>query len=287
MLNSFDINSRLIEDDDIDFHVHHYFFIIFTTSSVKVLVKVCKTNSQIRDTLICQSRTKVKVVKMCLKGWNEPILKWKRTTWFKLYSLKVKRQDNSTFWKINSYILMINVEKAFWLIDLLSVLRMSEAFDLGRLETSLWGGWFSRNGFARTFKISNTPWLSSKSHRLSQFNPNCLSGRILPGVVLQRRKMKAFSQAMAQSGASRCLLHTLLSIPLLLNSWVSAGFISPGNSVSIGTSPTLRYLLVCGHLPTKPPIFSTHDIYTNEQVLRAVFVFVSTSLFCICFCHPN
>ena len=91
--------------------------------------------------------------------------------------------------------------------------------------------------------------------------------------------MKAFLQAMAQSGASRCLLHTLLSIPLLLNSWVSAGFISPGNSVSIGTSPTLRYLLTCGHLPTKPPIFSTHDIYTNEQVLRAVFVSVSASIY--------
>ena len=139
MLNSFDINSTFIEDDDIDLHVHHYFFIIFTTSTAKVLVKVCKTNSQIRDTLICQSRMKVKVVKMCLKGWNEPILKWKRTTWFKLYSLKVKRQDNSTFWKINSYILMINVEKAFWLIDLLSVLRMSEAFDLGRCWKPVFG----------------------------------------------------------------------------------------------------------------------------------------------------
>ena len=179
MLNSFDINSTFIEDDDIDLHVHHYFFIIFTTSSVKVLVKVCKTNSQIRDTLICQSRMKVKVVKMCLKGWNEPILKWKRTTWFKLYSLKVKRQDNSTFWKINSY-----SDDQCWKIFLIDRFAQRSENEWGFwpravLETSLWGGWFSRNGFARTFKISNTPWLSSKSHRLSQFNPNCLSGRIL------------------------------------------------------------------------------------------------------------
>merc|ERR1711974_167915 len=85
-----------------------------------------------------------------------------------------------------------------------------------------------------------------------------------------RRKMKANSGAMTQSGVSKCLLHTLLSSLLLLNSWVAAGFISPGNSVSIGTSPTLRYLLACRHLPTKPPIFSTHDIYTNEQVAKGL-----------------
>merc|ERR1712032_1233855 len=83
---------------------------------------------------------------------------------------------------------------------------------------------------------------------------------------VERRKMTTHSQ---------CLLHTLLPILLLLNTWVSAGFISPGNSVSIRTSPTLRFLLACGHLTTKPPIFSTHDIYTNDQVFRAISVFIS------------
>ena len=32
------------------------------------------TNSQIRDTLLCQSREKLKVVKWCQKRWNWPIL---------------------------------------------------------------------------------------------------------------------------------------------------------------------------------------------------------------------
>merc|ERR1712088_976139 len=73
---------------------------------------------------------------------------------------------------------------------------------------------------------------------------------------VERRKMTTHSQ---------CLLHTLLPILLLHNTWVSAGFISPGNSVSIRTSPTLRFLLACGHLTTKPPIF-----YTNEQVAKGL-----------------
>ena len=126
------------------------------------------------------------------------------------------------------------------------------------------------------FKVPTAPWKSSKSHRLWQFNPNRLSGRILLRVVLQRRKMNPRALT-RQSEVIKCLLHTLLAILLLLNPWVSAGFISPGNSVSVGRSPTLRYLIACGHLATRPPIVSTHDIYTNEQVLHR-------SCICICLC---
>ena len=93
--------------------------------------------------------------------------------------------------------------------------------------------------------------------------------------IPKRKKMRAHSGAMTQINASKCLLHTLLPILVLFNSWASAGFISPGNSVSVGRSPTLRYLLACAHLAAKPPIFSTHDVYTNDQVSRAVFLFVS------------
>jgi len=75
---------------------------------------------------------------------------------------------------------------------------------------------------------------------------------------------------MTQFDASKCLLHTLLPILLLLNSWASAGFISPGNFVSVGRSPTLRYLLACAHLAAKPPFFSTHDVYTNDQVAKGL-----------------
>merc|ERR1712243_107103 len=105
---------------------------------------------------------------------------------------------------------------------------------------------------------------------MGQFNPNCLSGRILIiRIVLKRQKLNPRVMAL-QSKVIKCLLKTLLPILLLLNSLVSAGFISPGNSVSIGTSPILSYLLACGHLPTRPPIFSTHDIYTNEQVSKGL-----------------
>ena len=54
---------------------------------------------------------------------------------------------------------------------------------------------------------------------------------------------------------------------LLTSSFASAGYVSPGKSVYIGTSPTLRYLLDCGHLASKPPTVSTYDIYTIEQVV--------------------
>ena len=77
---------------------------------------------------------------------------------------------------------------------------------------------------------------------------------------------------MAKFGASKCSLLIVLSTLLSLNSFVSSGFISPGNSVSIGTSPTLRFLLECGHLAAKPPVFSTYDIYTNEQVLKCTYI---------------
>lgn len=80
------------------------------------------------------------------------------------------------------------------------------------------------------------------------------------------RKMRAHSQY----EVSKCFFCTLLPILLLLNSWASAGFISPGNSVSIGRSPTLHYLLACAHLAAKPPFFSTHDVYTNDQVAKGL-----------------
>merc|ERR1712130_345144 len=63
-----------------------------------------------------------------------------------------------------------------------------------------------------------------------------------------------------------CLLLLLLSS----SSFTFAGFVSPGNSIYVGTSPTLRYLLACGHLPTKPPYLSTHDIYTLDQVAKGL-----------------
>ena len=61
---------------------------------------------------------------------------------------------------------------------------------------------------------------------------------------------------------------------LLTSSFASAGYVSPGKSVYIGTSPTLRYLLDCGHLARKPPTISTYDIYTIEQVVM-LLVFYS------------
>jgi len=57
---------------------------------------------------------------------------------------------------------------------------------------------------------------------------------------------------------------------LLTSSFASAGYVSPGKSVYIGTSPTLRYLLDCGHLARKPPTISTYDIYTIEQVAKGL-----------------
>ena len=68
----------------------------------------------------------------------------------------------------------------------------------------------------------------------------------------------------------KSLLAGLLLV-LLSSSFTSAGFVSPGNSIYVGASPTLRYLLHCGHLATKPPYLSTHDIYTLDQVFVAVF----------------
>jgi len=67
----------------------------------------------------------------------------------------------------------------------------------------------------------------------------------------------------------KSLLAGLLLV-LLSSSFTSAGFVSPGNSIYVGTSPTLRYLLACGHLATKPPYLSTHDIYTLEQVAKGL-----------------
>ena len=61
---------------------------------------------------------------------------------------------------------------------------------------------------------------------------------------------------------------------LLTSSFASAGYVSPGKSVYIGTSPTLRYLLDCGHLARKPSTISTYDIYTIEQVVM-LLVFYS------------
>merc|ERR1711953_1329544 len=72
---------------------------------------------------------------------------------------------------------------------------------------------------------------------------------------------------MAQLQKSLLLLLLLL---LLSSSFTSAGFASPGNSIYVGTSSTLRYLLACGHLSTKPPYLSTHDIYTLEQVAKGL-----------------
>ena len=69
----------------------------------------------------------------------------------------------------------------------------------------------------------------------------------------------------AQMAQLQKSLPSLLLI-LLSPSFTSAGFVSPGQSIYVGTSPTLRYLLACGHLATKPPYLSTHDIYTLDQV---------------------
>ena len=69
-------------------------------------------------------------------------------------------------------------------------------------------------------------------------------------------------------------LPSLILVLLSSSSFTYAGFVSPGNSIYVGTSPTLRYLLACGHLATKPPYLSTHDIYTIDQVFVSVFVFV-------------
>merc|ERR1712013_213967 len=83
--------------------------------------------------------------------------------------------------------------------------------------------------------------------------------------------VKMSCSAKEQSGAEgNSLLANILYIVVLLSSSVSSGFVSPGRSVSVGTSPTLRYLLACDHLAKKPPVFSTHDIYTNEQVANGL-----------------
>merc|ERR1712130_1022437 len=74
-------------------------------------------------------------------------------------------------------------------------------------------------------------------------------------------------------GAQMAQLQKSLSsliLVLLSSSFTSAGFVSPGNSIYVGTSPTLRYLLACGHLATKPPYLSTHDIYTLDQVAKGL-----------------
>merc|ERR1712013_100232 len=83
--------------------------------------------------------------------------------------------------------------------------------------------------------------------------------------------VKMSCSAKEQSGAEgNSLLANILYIVVLLSSSVSSGFVSPGRSVSVGTSPTLRYLLACDHLAGKPPVFSTYDIYTNEQVAKGL-----------------
>merc|ERR1712130_552701 len=74
-------------------------------------------------------------------------------------------------------------------------------------------------------------------------------------------------------GAQMAQLQKSLSsliLVLLSSSFTYAGFVSPGNSIYVGTSPTLRYLLACGHLATKPPYLSTHDIYTLDQVAKGL-----------------
>merc|ERR1712051_758658 len=75
----------------------------------------------------------------------------------------------------------------------------------------------------------------------------------------------ALQMAQLQKSLLAGLLLVLLSSP-----FTSAGFVSPGNSVYVGASPTLRYLLHCGHLATKPPYLSTHDIYTLDQVAKGL-----------------
>merc|ERR1712032_1201600 len=75
--------------------------------------------------------------------------------------------------------------------------------------------------------------------------------------------------ALQMAQLQKSLFPSLLLV-LLSSSFTSAGFVSPGNSVWVGESPTLRYLLACGHLPTKPPYFSTHDIYTLDQVAKGL-----------------
>merc|ERR1711874_135158 len=75
---------------------------------------------------------------------------------------------------------------------------------------------------------------------------------------------------MSQLGTRKSLLVNIVHILVLFSSFVSSGFVSPGRSVSVGTSTTLRYLIACDHLARKPPVFSTYDIYTNEQVAKGL-----------------
>ena len=102
---------------------------------------------------------------------------------------------------------------------------------------------------------------STDGYLASAPRPQTLSLDPLPGALQMAQLQKS-------------LLPSLLLV-LLSSSSTSAGFVSPGNSVWVGESPTLRYLLACGHLPTKPPYFSTHDIYTLDQV----FVFSPVPVF--------
>jgi len=49
-----------------------------------------------------------------------------------------------------------------------------------------------------------------------------------------------------------------------------AGFVSPGHSVYVEASPTLKYLLKCGLIPLKEPILSTYDIYTLDELSQGL-----------------
>ena len=62
---------------------------------------------------------------------------------------------------------------------------------------------------------------------------------------------------------------------------LSYGLTVWGNTISIEKSPTLRFLLKCGHLAAGLPACSdpllsdfTQYIYTQGEVLKCVFVFV-------------
>ena len=116
-------------------------------------------------------------------------------------------------------------------------------------------------------ELSNSPILSGNPWKAEEFCPSLISAVIqwIAVAVLDKVSGNIWS-AMSQLGTWKSLLLNITHILVLFSSFVSSGFVSPGRSVSVGTSPTLRYLLACDHLARKPPVFSTYDIYTNEQV---------------------
>jgi len=62
----------------------------------------------------------------------------------------------------------------------------------------------------------------------------------------------------------------LILLCIMMAAGSMAGFVSPGTSVYLGSSPTLQYLLQCGYLPRKPATLSTYDIYTLASLSQGI-----------------